>query len=74
MPLEYSIATMLNEQATSVRFDGSDLMPGEVGAGSFWKGMTDWVSGAADLDTVLAQIDASWPAGATGQPSGGHDS
>jgi len=37
------------------------LMPGEVGAGSFWKGMTDWVSGAADLDTVLAEIDASWP-------------
>ena len=26
---------------TSFRFDGSDLMPGEVGAGSFWKGMTD---------------------------------
>ena len=36
-------------------------MPGEVGAGSFWKGMTDWVSGSADLDTVLAEIDASWP-------------
>ena len=61
MPLEYGIATLLNEQATAVRFDGSDLMPGEVGAGSFWKGMTDWVSGAADLDTVLKQIDDSWP-------------
>jgi alpha-glucoside transport system substrate-binding protein len=48
-------------EATSFRFDGSDLMPGEVGAGSFWKGMTDWVSGAADLDTVLAEIDDSWP-------------
>ena len=47
--------------ATSFRFDGSDLMPGEVGAGSFWKGMTDWVSGSADLDTVLAEIDTSWP-------------
>jgi hypothetical protein len=23
--------------------------------------MTDWVSGAADLDTVLAEIDESWP-------------
>jgi alpha-glucoside transport system substrate-binding protein len=61
VPLEYSIAELLNAEATSVRFDGSDLMPGEVGAGSFWKGMTDWVSGAADLDTVLAQIDDSWP-------------
>jgi alpha-glucoside transport system substrate-binding protein len=47
--------------ATSVRFDGSDLMPGEVGAGSFWTGMTDYFSGAADMDTVLKEIDASWP-------------
>jgi alpha-glucoside transport system substrate-binding protein len=47
--------------ATSVRFDGSDLMPGAVGAGSFWTGMTDWVSGTADLDTVLEEIDAAWP-------------
>ena len=47
--------------ATSVRFDGSDLMPGAVGSGSFWKGMTDYFSGAADLDTVLTEIDASWP-------------
>jgi alpha-glucoside transport system substrate-binding protein len=48
-------------QSTAFRFDGSDLMPGEVGAGSFWKGMTDYVSGSADLDTVLSEIDASWP-------------
>jgi alpha-glucoside transport system substrate-binding protein len=47
--------------ADSVRFDASDLMPGEVGAGSFWKGMTDYVSGASDLDTVLKEIDESWP-------------
>ncbi len=47
--------------ATGVRFDGSDLMPGEVGAGSFWTGMTDYFSGTADIDTVLAEIDASWP-------------
>ncbi len=47
--------------ATSVRFDGSDLMPGEVGAGSFWKEMTAWVSGSEDLDTALKNIDASWP-------------
>ena len=58
--LEGGIAALVNE-ATSFRFDGSDLMPGEVGAGSFWKGMTDWVSGSADLDTVLSEIDASWP-------------
>ena len=55
------VAKILAE-ATSVRFDGSDLMPGEVGAGSFWKEMTSWVSGSEDLDTALANIDASWPA------------
>jgi alpha-glucoside transport system substrate-binding protein len=59
-PLERDIAGLVSE-ATSVRFDGSDLMPGAVGSGSFWKGMTDYFSGAADLDTVLAEIDASWP-------------
>ena len=58
--LERGIAELV-ANATSFRFDGSDLMPGEVGAGSFWKGMTDWVSGAADLDTVLSEIDATWP-------------
>jgi alpha-glucoside transport system substrate-binding protein len=47
--------------ATSVRFDASDLMPAEVGSGSFWKAMTDWVSGSTDLDTALGEIDASWP-------------
>lgn len=47
--------------ASSVRFDGSDLMPGEVGAGSFWKSMTDYVTDSIDLDTALKQIDESWP-------------
>lgn len=47
--------------ASSVRFDGSDLMPGEVGSGSFWKSMTDYVSGTVDLDTAMKEIDASWP-------------
>jgi alpha-glucoside transport system substrate-binding protein len=58
--LERDIAALVNE-ATSVRFDASDLMPGEVGSGSFWKGMTDYFSGAQPLDTVLREIDASWP-------------
>lgn len=58
--IERKVAQFISE-ATSVRFDGSDLMPGAVGSGSFWKGMTDWVSGTADLDTVLAEIDAAWP-------------
>jgi alpha-glucoside transport system substrate-binding protein len=46
--------------ATDFRFDGSDLMPPEVGFGSFWQGIVDYVNGT-DLDTVLDTIDASWP-------------
>jgi alpha-glucoside transport system substrate-binding protein len=58
--LERGIAQLVSE-ASSVRFDGSDLQPGAVGAGSFWKGMTNWVSGTVDLDTALKEIDAAWP-------------
>ncbi len=49
------------QNATSVRFDGSDLMPGAVGAGSFWKEMTAYVSGSKTLDEALTAIDNSWP-------------
>lgn len=48
------------KNASAIRFDGSDLMPGEVGAGTFWKGMTDYVSGTIDLDKALAEIQAGW--------------
>jgi len=58
--IDRGVAKILLE-ADSVRFDASDLMPGEVGSGSFWKGMTDYVSGVVDLDTALQEIDAGWP-------------
>jgi alpha-glucoside transport system substrate-binding protein len=57
------------QNATTFRFDASDLMPAEVGAGTFWSGMVDWVSGR-DIDTVLANIEASWPSEATGLGAG----
>lgn len=47
-------------EADVFRFDGSDLMPGEVGTGSFWIEMMKWVDGQ-DLETTLQAIDASWP-------------
>lgn len=46
--------------ASTFRFDASDLMPGAVGAGSFWTGMVDWVSGD-DIQDVLTDIEDSWP-------------
>ncbi|MEZ5722200.1 MAG: ABC transporter substrate-binding protein [Paracoccaceae bacterium] len=47
--------------ATTFRFDGSDLMPGGVGAGSFWTGMVDYVGGK-DAQAVADDIQASWDA------------
>lgn len=47
-------------EADVVRFDASDMMPGEVGARAFWDGIVDYVTGT-DLNTVLATIDAAWP-------------
>ncbi|MEM9818464.1 MAG: ABC transporter substrate-binding protein [Cyanobacteria bacterium P01_D01_bin.6] len=47
------------QQADVIRFDGSDLMPGAVGTGTFWTGMVDYVGGA-DAAAVLAEIETSW--------------
>jgi alpha-glucoside transport system substrate-binding protein len=58
--LERGIAELVQE-ATSFRFDGSDLMPGEVGSGSFWEHITSYVAGSEDLDTAMQAIDATWP-------------
>lgn len=46
--------------ADLIRFDASDLMPGAVGTGTFWSGMVDYVGGS-DVDTVLDNIEASYP-------------
>ena len=44
-------------------FDASDQMPPEVGSGSFWTGMVEYMqSGPGSLKKVLDDIEASWPA------------
>lgn len=60
-PLEAQFAQLLAESDV-FRFDGSDLMPGPVGAGSFWSEMVEWVVGSQDTATTLDNIEASWPA------------
>jgi alpha-glucoside transport system substrate-binding protein len=45
--------------ATTFRFDASDLMPGGVGAGSFWTGMVDY-SGGKPAEEVADAIQQSW--------------
>ena len=51
---------ILQDPEAQFRFDGSDLMPAAVGAGSFWKGMTEWINGK-DTKPVLDGVEASWP-------------
>jgi alpha-glucoside transport system substrate-binding protein len=56
-----AILTEALEQGTG-RFDASDLMPAEVGSGSFWSGMVEYVQSGPDaLQPVLDDIEASWP-------------
>ncbi|WP_424929036.1 ABC transporter substrate-binding protein [Amaricoccus tamworthensis] len=45
--------------ATTFRFDGSDLMPAGVGAGTFWTGMVDY-AGGKDAAEVAGEIQSSW--------------
>ncbi len=61
-PILQETIKILQDPDTTFRFDASDLMPGAVGAGTFWKGMVAWVNGTA-TDEVLTQIESGWPAG-----------
>lgn len=54
------LAAILNG-ADTFRFDASDTMPAEIGAGAFWAGMVEWVSANGDgTEDMLAEIEASW--------------
>jgi len=60
-PILQETIKILQDKDTTFRFDASDLMPGAVGAGTFWKGMVSWVNGDS-TDAVLTQIETGWPA------------
>lgn len=47
--------------ATTFRFDASDIMPAAVGQGTFWTGMVDFVGGKP-AEEVAAEIQQSWDA------------
>lgn len=46
--------------APAVVYDGSDVMPKEVGSGTFWTDMITWLQGDSSQDTASA-IESSWP-------------
>ncbi|GLZ79731.1 alpha-glucoside ABC transporter substrate-binding protein [Actinorhabdospora filicis] len=52
---------LLRDDTATFRFDGSDLMPAEVGSAKFWKEMTAWIAEGKDTKATLAAIEAAWP-------------
>ncbi|MBE9063865.1 ABC transporter substrate-binding protein [cf. Phormidesmis sp. LEGE 11477] len=46
--------------AEVISFDGSDMMPGAVGTGTFWSGIIDFAVGES-AEEVTGSIESSWP-------------
>jgi alpha-glucoside transport system substrate-binding protein len=59
-PIDKLSAEILQDPKAVFRYDGSDQMPGAVGANSFWKGGTSWITGQSTRETLDA-IEQSWP-------------
>jgi alpha-glucoside transport system substrate-binding protein len=56
------VASEIANNAKGIGFDASDLMPGKVGAGTFWTQSVQWTNnGGTNTDAVLKAIDDSWP-------------
>ena len=60
-PIDKLSVEILQDPDAVFRFDGSDLMPGAVGAGSFWKEMTAWIGEDQSTQDTLDNIEKSWP-------------
>ncbi|MEL7353367.1 MAG: ABC transporter substrate-binding protein [Cyanobacteria bacterium P01_A01_bin.116] len=58
-PVSQKIAQILTD-AEAIRFDGSDMMPGSVGTGTFWSGVVEFAVGEP-AENVTEEIEASWP-------------
>ena len=57
-PIDKLSVQILQDPKAVFRFDGSDLMPAAVGAGSFWKEMTAWINGEGTQATRSTSIEA----------------
>jgi alpha-glucoside transport system substrate-binding protein len=50
-------------EADTFRFDASDAMPTEVGGGSFWQAMIEWVAADGEgTEEMFQTVEDSWPA------------
>jgi alpha-glucoside transport system substrate-binding protein len=59
-PIDKLSFTTLQDPKAVFRFDGSDLMPAQVGSGSEWKQMVAWLNGQS-TQVTLNNIEKSWP-------------
>jgi alpha-glucoside transport system substrate-binding protein len=59
-PLDQRFARRLHE-VEPVRFDASDLMPGAVGSGSFWRSAVKISTGELTVAEAFAAIERDWP-------------
>jgi len=60
-PVDKLGAQLMRDPNSVARFDASDVMPSSVGAGTFWKHMTQWILGNENDKQALDAIEASWP-------------
>lgn len=60
-PISKLAGEQFQDDSAVIRFDGADLMPAEVGSGSFWSEATAWIAEGKDTQAVLDAIESSWP-------------
>jgi alpha-glucoside transport system substrate-binding protein len=60
-PIDRLAFELLADPGVVFRFDGSDLMPPQVGTGSFWKEMAAYFAEGKSSQDVLDAVEASWP-------------
>jgi len=60
-PIDKLSVDILSDPNAVARFDASDVMPAEVGTGTFWTQMTQWILGNVSDKEALDNIEKSWP-------------
>ncbi len=60
-PISKLAGEQFQDPTAVIRFDGADLMPAEVGSGSFWSEATEWIASDKDTQQVLDAIQSTWP-------------
>jgi len=60
-PISKLAGEQFQDPAAVLRFDASDVMPGEVGSGSFWSEAVAWIAEGKDTQAVLDAVEESWP-------------